>query len=188
MKIGKLLFICSILWWGSVGSKNVSAQRVTHEKIYAEAGTYAEFGYTRSYLGTFSAGASIFQTSWFMFSGEANVYKFWSNNYRSIGWGYSSLGIGIRPAVKIYPLKRDKYSIFTEVKGGIIYMLPEYANAAINYTLLTSVGGEWNIGENNMLYGGIGYTHYSNGRKWGEAKNPTWDGVGPHIGIMHTLK
>ncbi len=116
------------------------------------------------------------------------MYKFWYRHYSETGLGYSSIGLGIRPAVKFYPIRKEKFGLYGEVKGGVIYMLPEYANAAINYTLVTSLGAEVKVSANNALYGGVGYTHYSNGRRQGAAKNPTWDGAGAQIGIIHTLK
>jgi len=149
--------------------------------VYPETGTFAELDYYESYLTVVNAGYVFFHRKRFCLAGEANIFKFWNTDY-------SSIGLGIRPAVKYYPLQRPKYSLFAEIKGGPIYMFPEFEKEAINFTLLVAVGGEIKISKQNALYAGGGYTHYSNGKRNADMKNPTWDGFGAHIGIIHTLK
>lgn len=182
MKSRKLSFISLLFLFACFSNDNKAiAQWVTQKTVYAEIGTHAELDYKQSYLSFVNAGTSIFERRWFVFAAEANVFKFWNPDY-------SSVGLGVRPVLKLYPIRRPQFGLFWETKGGLMYMLPEYSNAAINYTLLSSIGGEINIGRGNALYAAGGYTHYSNGKRRGDAKNPTWDGFGGHVGISHTLK
>lgn len=149
--------------------------------LYAEAGTYGEFGYRGSYLTTLNGGYVFFHRPRIWFAGEANMFRFWNPDY-------STLGIGLRPSVRVYPLQGRNVGLYAEIKGGPIYMLPEFRQQAINYTLLTSLGADVRISPGNSLFMAAGYTHYSNGKRRGDARNPTWDGIGGQVGITHSLR
>lgn len=149
--------------------------------IYGEIGSYGEFDYNASVLTAINGGYVFFHRKRIWLAGEAQVFKFWNTDY-------STLGVGLRPSVRIYPVRQPKIGVYIEVKGGPIYMFPEYAREAINYTLLASMGSEVRVSAHNALYLGVGYTHYSNGKKWGDPRNPTWDGMGGQIGIIHALR
>lgn len=148
--------------------------------IYGEIGSYAEFGYDASYLTSINGGYVFFHRPRVWLAGESQVFKFWNTDY-------STLGMGLRPSVRVYPVRQPKTGVYIEVKGGPIYMFPEYAQEAINYTLLASVGGDLRVSARDALYFGVGYTHYSNGKRWGDSRNPTWDGIGGQLGIIHAL-
>jgi len=168
-----LLAVVTTTSWAQITARS--------EVVYAEVGGYSEFGYRNSYLSTINAGYVFFHRPRIWLAGEGNVFKFWNADY-------STLGVGIRPSVRFYPIRQPKIGAYIEVKGGPIYMFPEYAREAINYTLLASVGGEVKLSASNALYFGVGYTHYSNGKRWGDARNPTWDGMGGQTGIIHVLR
>ncbi len=160
-------------------SSQLNAQ-IAQKTIYIETGTYAELDYYRSYMSVLNPGLVFFHKKRLSLAAEANIFKFWNPDY-------SSIGLGLRPAVKYYPVQRPKYSLFAEIKGGPIYMFPEFEKEAINFTFLASLGGEVPISPHNTIYAGAGYTHYSNGKRSADLKNPTWDGFGAHVGIAHVL-
>ncbi|MBX2906730.1 MAG: acyloxyacyl hydrolase [Taibaiella sp.] len=148
--------------------------------IYMEVGGYGEFGYFESYLSAVNGGYVFFNRPGIWLAGEANLFKFWNS-------AYSSLGVGVRPSLRLYPLRRPKMGVYFELKGGPIYMFPEFEKEALNYTLLASLGAQIRLSDRKYLYAGCGYTHYSNGKRWGDALNPTWDGIGAQVGIIRTL-
>ena len=113
--------------------------------------------------------------------GEISFYKFWDRAE------YSSMGIGLRPVMQIFFVNRHAYKIFTEAKGGVIYMLPEHTNNAWNFTFVCGFGAELLSVKNNMLRLHIIYTHFSNGKPGADAANPTWDGFGISLGWAYHL-
>jgi len=174
MKTWRLIFLFLILLASSI---RLQAQ----ESIYVETGVYAEMGYNGSFMATINPGWMFLKGRRVSIAAEANIYKFFAGNY-------SSIGLGLRPAVRYYPVQRPKYSLYAEIKGGPIYMFPQYPSQAINFTFLADVGTEIKLPAHNALIAGFGYTHFSNGKREGQALNDTWDGFGPHIGIIHSLR
>lgn len=176
--MGTVLLLCLL---GLCTFSTANAQTVkTPHLLYGEIGNYLEFGYDNSNLTTINGGYVFFHRRRVWLAGEANIFKFWQPDY-------SSLGVGLRPAVRVYPVQKRTYGVYVEIKGGPIYMFPEYEREAINYTLLASAGAEVRLSAHNSLYFGAGYTHYSNGKRWGDARNPTWDGLGGQVGLVHAL-
>ena len=176
--MGKVLLLC-LLSFSAFHTADGQTAKTPH-LLYGEIGNYLEFGYDNSYLTTVNGGYVFFHRPRIWLAGEANVFKFWHPDY-------STLGIGLRPSVRFYPIQQPRYGIYLEAKGGPIYMFPEYEREAINYTLLASVGVDVRLSTHNSLYIGAGYTHYSNGKRWGDARNPTWDGLGGQVGLIHAL-
>ena len=159
---------------------SINAQVKKTNNIYVTTGVYSEFDYASSYLSVIEGGIILKKNRWVMFAPEVIVYKFWNEDY-------SSLGIGLRPAFRFYPLQKRAFALFTEIKGGIIYMWPEYRYASFNYAFACGGGTEIKLPERKILNIGLGYNHFSNGLKYGYTKNPTWDGLGGYIGLISFL-
>lgn len=148
--------------------------------VYAETGFYGELDFKNSWLTTANAGVVVAGNKRLFLAAEGNFYRFWNT-------AYSSLGIGVRPALRFYPLKREKWGLFGGLKGGIIYMLPEYPYTAVNFTLLADAGAQFSLTKHLSFYVAGGFMHYSNGKRKGNVLNPTWDGLGGHTGIVYRL-
>lgn len=143
---------------------------------YIEVSGYIEACDCRTTLLTaMDIGKLLYISNKVYFSPEVDVYKFWDVDY-------SSIGLGVRPAFKFYLLNSSKYNLFTDVKGGIMYMLPEYPSTAVNFTFLLGMGSDIFISKKYRTSLSVRYTHFSNGKKNGERNNPTWDGFGCCIG------
>lgn len=149
--------------------------------VYAETGIYGELDFKNSWLTTANAGVVVVGNKRLFLAVEGNFYRFWNT-------AYSSVGVGARPALRYYPLKREKWGLFGGLKGGIIYMLPEYPYTAVNFTLLTDAGAQFSLTKHLSCYIAGGFMHYSNGKRKGNVLNPTWDGFGGHTGIVYRLK
>jgi hypothetical protein len=160
---------------------NAKALSQGKKALYAGTGSYKEIGFANSYLTTVDVGVTFQLSRWFVVSPEVDMYKFWNSDY-------SPLGVGFRPALKAYFLNDANWSIFAEMKGGIIYMFPEFENSAVNFTLIQSMGTEIAVSHNKRISLAIGYCHFSNGRRNDNAKNPMWDGVGASVGLIHRIK
>ncbi|MBL7690126.1 MAG: hypothetical protein JNM41_00925 [Flavipsychrobacter sp.] len=149
--------------------------------VYAETGFYGELDFKNSWLTTANAGVVVAGKRRLFLAAEGNFYRFWNT-------AYSSVGVGLRPALRFYPLKREKWGLFGGLKGGIIYMLPEYPYTAINFTFLADAGAQFSMTKHLSCYFAGGFMHYSNGKRKGNVLNPTWDGFGGHAGIVYRLK
>lgn len=149
--------------------------------MYAETGFYGELDFKNSWLTTANAGVVVAGNKRLFLAAEGNFYRFWNT-------AYSSVGVGVRPALRYYPLKREKWCLFGGLKGGIIYMLPEYPYTAVNFTFLADAGAQFSVTKQLSWYVAGGFMHYSNGKRKGNVLNPTWDGLGGHAGIVYRLK
>jgi hypothetical protein len=121
-------------------------------------------------LASVDAGISFRKYRWGALQVESNLYKFWDKNY-------SMAGVGIRPGAYLYCMRRTGYAIFTEVKGGVMYMLPEENSNRFNFTFVCGIGMEIKLFNGNFLRTSVSYGHFSNGRRDKEVNNPTWDGL-----------
>lgn len=66
-------------------------------------------------------------------------------------------------------------------------MLPEYPHRLVNYFFVGSLGATWQYSKYNELRLSCGYNHLSNGKRKGDAINPTWDGIGAELMYVHKL-
>jgi|GEM_PF-4110010 len=168
-----ILPVCICLF---TGIHHLSAQ-VKSSNNYLDAGIYKELDYRKSYLMTVTAGRE-YEVRWhFRLGGEFNVYRF-------LNADYSAIGLGIRPVVRQSFFQREGFALFAEVKGGIIYMLPDRANTALNYTFVGGIGSDISIAGKRRLRIGAGYSHFSNGRYRSKIENPSWDGIGGYAGWL----
>jgi hypothetical protein len=169
------LMLLSCLLWSLCPDEAAAQDRFGTAHNFAEAGVYKEFDYRHSYLTSLEAGRE-YDVHWnFRLGGAVHMYSFGNRDY-------STLGLGLRPAIKFFFLRHERFSMFAEVKGGVIYMLPQYPNLAINYTFTGGLGAELPLGRVHRIRFGAGYNHFSNGRRWAEGHNPMWDGLGGYIG------
>lgn len=176
----KRIWVVTVVFMAALGYAGDAQTNSRSHLVYGELGVYGEFGYFESYLSAANGGYVFFNRPRIWLAGEANLFKFWNS-------AYSSLGVGVRPSLRLFPVKRPKLGVYFELKGGPIYMFPEFEREALNYTLLASLGAQIKLSDHKYLYAGCGYTHYSNGKRWGDALNPTWDGIGAQVGIIRTL-
>lgn len=127
------------------------------------------------YMSSLDIGVNFSEYKWGSMGPELNVYHFWDNSY-------NSLGLGARLATQIFFLRRRGADIFTEIRGGAIYMLPEQTNNDLNFTFVCGFGSDINLTKNSAIRFCADYSHFSNGKRNGASHNPTWDGISCYLG------
>lgn len=130
------------------------------------------------YMTSLDVGVNFSEYSWGSMGPELNVYRFWDNSYNSIG-------IGLRLATQIFLLRHRNADIFTEIRGGPIYMLPEKTDNNLNFTFICGFGSDINLTKNSAVRFCADYSHFSNGKRNGAAHNPTWDGISCYLGWVY---
>jgi hypothetical protein len=140
------------------------------KNIYISRGNYKELEFNR-YLSTLGIGILFNGIKPVLIGGEICSFKFWDNNY-------SSIGIGLCPIIQLQLMKLNKNKLFFESKGGVMYMFPEYSNTAINYNLSLSPVYEIQLLEKHKLRFGVAFRHSSNGKRKEQFTNQMWDGIG----------
>lgn len=174
--------IITVLFVGT--SYNSSAQffpALKEELNVYSAGIYKEYDFSNSYLYTLSAAREYKFRTWWTIGGEVYLYRFGDKDY-------SSLGLSVRPVTRVIFYPGNKFQIFGEAKGGVIFMLPQYSHRSVNFTFVGSLGTDIYVSDKNAIRIAAGYNHFSNGKPDGDLLNPTWDGVGVSFGFVRTIK
>ncbi len=143
-------------------------------------GLYREVGYPGSYLLSIAHSREYQLRTWFTLGAEGVLYRFTKGPY-------SSVGATIRPVTRLFVDATPQLQLFAEAKGGVIFMLPEYPHRLVNYVFVGSLGATWQYSKYNELRLSCGYNHLSNGKRKGDAINPTWDGIGAELMYVHKL-
>lgn len=143
------------------------------------AGIYKEYGTSNSYLYTFNASREYKLRTWWSVGGELSMYRFSSMDY-------STVGISLRPATRIFYSFRY-FEVFGEARGGPIFMLPQNTHRLVNYNFVGSLGVDMYVLKNNAIRISVGYNHFSNGKPKADLINPTWDGVGVTLGFVKNI-
>lgn len=172
----KLLFL-SVLMILNYNSYAQFFPPIKERHTIAEVALYKEANYAKSYLLNINLGREYRLRTWFTFGLEGNIYKFTVDDY-------STVGAGIRPITRIYFWSKPKFEIFGESKGGVIIMFPQYPDKAINFTFIGNLGVDLKLFKYSTLRITGGYSHFSNGKEWGDIRNPTWDGYGMGVGFI----
>lgn len=169
-----ILFCCSI-----------SAKARWNGKVYfyGELAGLTEWDYSQSNLVTLNTGVEYIGNPLKSFGCEMNVYQY-------IEPGLNTTGLGIRPMTKYYLWRTYGFRVFVEIKGGVIYMLKEYPEdgSQFNFTFSGSVGSDFRLTDKTKLLVAARYSHMSNWNIYGEAYNPTWDGLGVAAGVIWQMR
>lgn len=150
--------------------------------LYAETAVLKEKDYFESYQVMLNTGVEYIGNPLKSFGCELNIWQFYER-------GTTSTGIGIRPMTKYYLWRTDGYRVFIEVKGGLIYMTPQFPDGGsqFNFTATVSAGTDLRLSDKTRLMLAGRYTHMSNWNIYGVDNNPTWDGLGIAAGIIWLL-
>ncbi len=106
-----------------------------------------------------------------------NATKVW-------GKGYSSIGIGAGPQIRVYVLKSGKLKFFIEGKGRVMYLFPEYPGTELNFAFWGGPSAEMFVTKRNKIKFGFCYNHLSNGKPREQYMNQSLDGLGFNIGVV----
>lgn len=144
-------------------------------------GAYQEWDYPGSYLVSLAHSREFQLRTWFTLGAEGVLYHFTQGQY-------STVGLMIRPVTRLFVKPAPDWQIFAESKGGVIYMTPQYPDKSVNFVFVGSVGASWQYNKFHGLRLSAGYNHFSNGKQQGDAKNPTWDGLGLEFSFVKVLQ
>lgn len=150
--------------------------------LYGEIAVLKEKDYYESYQVMFNSGLEYISNPLKSFGCELNIWQFYEG-------GITSTGIGIRPMTKYYLWRTNSYRVFIEVKGGVIYVTPQFpeGGSQFNFTATVSAGVDIRLSERTKWMFAGRYTHMSNWNMYGVDRNPTWDGLGMASGIIWLL-
>lgn len=150
--------------------------------LYAEAAYLKEMDYVNSSQWMLNAGIEYIGNPLKSFGCELNIW-----HYKEPG--NTALGLGLRPMTKYYLWRTKRFRVFIEVKGGLIYVTPDFPDGGsqFNFTFSSSAGGDIRISDRTRLMLAARYAHMSNWNLYGADNNPTWDGLGYVAGVIWNI-
>lgn len=150
--------------------------------LYAEAAYLKEMDYVNSTQMMLNAGIEYIGNPLKSFGCELNIW-------RCSEPGNTATAIGLRPMTKYYLLRIQRFRFFIEVKGGVVYVTPDFPDGGsqFNFTFSGSVGSDIRISARTRLMLAARYAHMSNWNLYGTDNNPTWDGLGCAAGIIWNI-
>ncbi|WP_412464461.1 acyloxyacyl hydrolase [Flavobacterium mekongense] len=157
--------------------------------IYNEIGLSWGYKYPNTFLPQNNTGIN-YQLRKFMSVGvECNVV-FAKDDFNA------TTGFAIRPFARFYPINTEKWRLYFESGGGLIYTLTEFPKATnedsrkglkLNGITKYGIGTDINITKKTAIMFGIRHIHISNGNTKGVERNPSHDSNGFFIGLSHFL-
>ena len=144
-------------------------------------GLFKEIAFKNSYLLNVDIGQEYRIRTWFSFGANVNVYKFTNDK------DYSTIGLGLQPVTRLFFFSSPRFEIFGETRGGIVFMIPQYPDRSVNFTFVSSLGADLYIFRRGFLRISGGYHHFSNGKRYSDLRNPSWDGLGLNIAYAKLL-
>jgi Lipid A 3-O-deacylase (PagL) len=156
---------------------------------------FNESGISRGY---YASKTTVFQNNtgvlwhlrkWMALGGEFTAYGV--RDQVNDTWGF-----GLRPFVRFYPIRREKFRLFFESGAGLIAFLEEFPQPSgffgdnrmgthLNGSPKYGIGGELNINKETAFLFGVRHVHISNGNHPSENRNPGHDSNGFHIGFLY---
>lgn len=155
--------------------------------VYNETGLSWGYKYPKTFLPQNNTGINFMLRRWMSVGVEFDVLLP-SDDYNK------TTGFAIRPFARFYPINREKWRLYFESGGGMVYLLEEFPrptpqddrlgtfwNGVTKYGL----GSEIDLNGRNSILFGVRHLHISNGNSKGEQRNPSHDSNGLFIGLSH---
>lgn len=108
----------------------------------------------------------------------------------------NTLGIGLRPFVRFYPISNENFKLFFQSGAGLIFFAENYPQPSgffgdyregtrLNGSPRYGIGSEFRL--SNQLSGQVGlwHVHFSNGNNPSYDRNPGHDGNGFSVGLIY---
>ena len=155
--------------------------------IYYEIGLSWGYKYPHTFLPSGSVGLN-YQLRKFMSIGIEFDVLFPRDDFNK------TTGFAIRPFARFYPINNQKWKLYFESGGGLIYTLTEFPKPTdqdsrlglpLNGITKYGIGSEISINKNTSILFGIRHIHISNGNTKGSERNPSHDSNGFFIGLTH---
>jgi hypothetical protein len=159
-------------------------------------GHFNDGGFSKGYYGSKTSvfqnntGMLFFARPWMALGGELTMY--YVRDAVNNTWGF-----GLRPFVRFYLVRQDRFKLFFESGAGLIAFADQFPQPSgffgdnrtgtrVNGSPKYGAGGEFIIGPKLSVMAGWRHVHVSNGNHPGRDRNPGHDSNGFHIGLLHT--
>lgn len=157
--------------------------------IFNESGFSWGYKYPRTFLAQNNTGIDVFLRSWLSIGIDFNLY-FPRDEYNN------TIGLALRPYARFYPVNNEKWRLYFESGGGIIYFIENFPKPTeqddrlgtnVNGSTKYGIGAQFNFSKQTSLLFGIRHLHVSNGNTKGVERNPSHDSNGFFLGFSHTI-
>lgn len=157
---------------------------------------FNESGISKGYYGSRTSvfqnnsGVLFYVRNWMALGGEFTTYHM--RDAINDTWGF-----GLRPFVRFYAVRRNRFNIYFESGAGLIRFMDEYPQPSgffgdnrkgtyLNGSPKYGVGGEIKLEQSLTLFVGARHVHISNGDHPGYDRNPGHDSNGFNVGFLYT--
>jgi len=157
--------------------------------VYNESGVSWGYKYPNTFLAQNNTGIDILLRSWLSIGVDFNLYVP-RDEYNN------TIGLALRPYARFYAVNTEKWRLYFESGGGLIYFFENFPKPTIqdervgtylNGTTKYGIGSQINFSSQTSLLFGIRHLHISNGNTKGAERNPSHDSNGFYVGFSHRL-
>jgi len=157
--------------------------------VYNEIGLSWGYKYPNTFLPQNNTGIN-YQLRKFMSIGMEFDVVFAKDNFNSTS------GFALRPFARFYTINKEKWRLYFESGGGLIYTLTDFPKPTdqdnrlglkINGITKYGIGSDINVSKSTSIMFGVRHIHISNGNAKGEERNPSHDSNGFFLGLTHYL-
>lgn len=158
--------------------------------IYNEVGLSWGYKYPHTFLPSNNTGIN-YQLRKFMSVGVEFDVLFPRDDFNK------TMGFAIRPFARFYPVNNQKWRLYFESGGGLIYTVTEFPKPTdrdnrlglqLNGITKYGIGSDISINTKTSVMFGVRHLHLSNGNTKGAERNPSHDSNGFFIGLTHKLR
>ncbi len=157
--------------------------------IYNENGFSWGYKYPHTFISQTNTGFDYMLRKWMSVGAEFDLY-FAKDGYND------TQGIAIRPFARFYAINQDKFKIYFESGGGLVYFFNYFPKPSkednrkgtyLNGTTKYGIGAIISISKSNSIIFGIRHLHISNGNTKGVERNPSHDSNGFFVGFQYSI-
>lgn len=158
--------------------------------VYTAAAASWGYKYPHTFLPHSSAGIN-YQVRKFMSIGAEFDVLFPRDDFNK------TTGIAIRAFARFYPVNKERWRLYFESGGGLLYTFTEFPKPTgrdnrlglqLNGITKYGIGTDITISSSTAIMFGIRHLHISNGNTKGAERNPSHDSNGFFVGLTYKLK
>lgn len=163
--------------------------------LLTKVSIYDDIGFTKGYYGSYSK----------VYHNNVGI-NYMLRQYLSVGVEFTqvyvsdevnqTLGIGLRPFFRFYPINKDNFKLYFSSGAGLIYFFDRFPKPSgffgdmregtnLNGCPKYGVGTDIKINSNWNITAGLWHIHFSNGDNPGFDRNPGHDSNGFSIGLKY---
>lgn len=156
---------------------------------YSEAGFSWGYKYPYTFMPQINSGIN-YQLRKFLSAGIEFGFYLPADRYNQ------TAGIGVRPFARFYPVNNNRFTLYFESGGGLVYFFQQFpkptardsrTGTQLNGITKYGMGATLKTGNKTTLQFGIRHLHISNGNSKGAERNPSHDSNGVFVGLSKKL-